>query len=280
MTGITDTHRGRFRLIAVDLDGTLLDSAKTISARNREALARATAHGIGVAVISGRRIRELEALLPDISPDAFRVGHGGALIRRRGSTLFESPLPIPSAEAAIRVGKALDIHTLISERDGSIRIVTARADSPRVRRYLRTARPAPVLDPHPVFREAPLHLVLAGPPDRCREAETVLRSELGGTAGLERTEYRDTGLGLLDVLAPATDKGAALAWIARATGVPLACTLAIGDNWNDLAMLRTAGTGVMMANAAPELRGLGFEPTTGHDADGVAEALDRLVFGA
>ncbi len=265
-------------MIAVDLDGTLLDSAKTVSVRNRAALRRAEERGIEIAVISGRRILELEALLPNLSPNAFRVGHGGALIRRGGRTLFESPLPVSSAEAAVRIGGALNLHALISERDGSLRIATARASSPRVQRYLRTARPAPTLDPRPVFREAPLHLVLAGPPDRCREAEAALRRELGGAAGLERTEYPDTGLGLLDILAPATDKGSALAWIARATGVPLDRALAIGDNWNDLAMLRAAGTGVLMANAAPELHRLGFEPTAGHDADGVAKALDRLVF--
>jgi len=270
---------GGFRLIAVDLDGTLLDSTKRIPPRNQEALLRAERDGITVAVISGRRIRELEALIPELSPEVFRVGYGGALIRRKGITLFESPLPIRCAEAAVRVGKELDLHALISDRDEGIRIATARAASSRIQRYLRTALPTPRLDPQPAFDEPPLHIVLAGPPDRCREAEAALRVELGDRVELERTEYRDTGLGLLDILAPNTDKGTALAWLTDAGGFSLEQTLAIGDNWNDLAMLRAAGVGVMMANAPPELRSLGFESTSDNDRCGVAEALDRLVFG-
>ncbi len=269
---------GRVRLIAVDLDGTLLDSSKQVSPRNRDALERARARGVALAVISGRRIAELEALLPDVHPETFRVGHGGALIRQGARTLRESPLPIPVARAAVRVAAALDLHALISDRSGGVRIATARASSPRVQRYLRTARPTPKLDPRPAFAEAPLHLVLAGPPGRCREAESLLREACGDRTGLERTEYADSELGLLDVLAPGADKGAALGWIADAAGVPLGETLAVGDNWNDVPMLRAAGVGVLMANAPPDLHELGFEPTAGHDADGVAAALDRLVF--
>ena len=122
--------------------------------------------------------------------------------------------------------------------------------------------------------------MIAGTPETCREAEHELRESLGESVNLARTEYAASRLGLLDVLAGTANKGTALATIAREAGLPLSATLAIGDNWNDLEMLETAGVGVLMENAEPGLKTRGFETTASHDAHGVAAAIDRLVFGA
>ncbi len=272
--------RPRFGLLAVDLDGTLLNSRKEVSGRNRAALARAEAAGVTLAFISGRRYAELRVLTADLSGAAFRVGHGGALIRRRGRTIAETPLPKTAAERAVRSARRLRIPALISERDGSVRITAHSPTTPRVARYLRTVRPEPRFDPDPAFPEDPLHLVIAGTPETCREAEHELRESLGEAVNLARTEYAASRLGLLDVLAGTANKGTALARIAREAGLPLSATLAIGDNWNDLEMLETAGVGVLMENAEPGLKTRGFETTASHDAHGVAAAIDRLVFGA
>ncbi len=267
----------RFRLLAVDLDGTLLNSRKEVSEANRAALQRAERAGVALAFISGRRYVELEALTADLSGAAFRVGHGGALIRRFDRTIAEFPLPKAAAERAVRTALRLDIPALISERDGAVRITAHAPTTPRVARYLRTVRPAPRFDPAPVFPEDPLHLVIAGTPEACREAEDELSASLGNSVNLERTEYQATRLGLLDVLAGAANKGIALARVAREAGLPLSETLAIGDNWNDLEMLEAAGVGVLMDNAEPELKARGFEITASHDAHGVAAAIDRLL---
>jgi len=272
--------RPRFGLLAVDLDGTLLNSRKEVSEQNRAALARAEAAGVALAFISGRRYAELRVLTADLSGAAFRVAHGGALIRRRGRTIAEIPLPKTAAELAVRSARRLRIPALISERDGSVRITAHSPTTPRVARYLRTVRPEPRFDPDPTFAEDPLHLVIAGTPETCREAERELKESLGDSVNLARTEYAASRLGLLDVLASAANKGTALARIAGEAGLPLSATLAIGDNWNDLEMLETAGVGVLMENAEPGLKTRGFEATASHDAHGVAAAIDRLVLGA
>ncbi|MCY4628992.1 MAG: HAD-IIB family hydrolase [Acidobacteria bacterium] len=267
----------RFGLVAVDLDGTLLNSQKEISDRNRTALARAEAAGVALAFISGRRFAELELLTAGLSGAAFRVGHGGALIRRGGRTIAEFPLPKAAAERAARAALRLEIPALISERDGSVRITAHSPVTPRVQRYLRTVRPAPRFDPDPTFVEDPLHLVIAGTPETCREAERELAEALGDSVSLARTEYAASRLGLLDVLAGAANKGTALARIAGEAGLPLSATMAIGDNWNDLEMLEAAGVGVLMGNAEAGLKTRGFENTASHDEDGVAAAIDRLL---
>lgn len=269
--------RPRFGLVAVDLDGTLLNSRKEISDRNRTALARAEAAGVALAFISGRRFAELELLTAGLSGAAFRVGYGGALIRRGGRTIAEFPLPKAAAERAARAALRLEIPALISERDGSVRITAHSPVTPRVQRYLRTVRPAPRFDPDPTFVEDPLHLVIAGTPETCREAERELAEALGDSVSLARTEYAASRLGLLDVLAGAANKGTALARIAGEAGLPLSATMAIGDNWNDLEMLEAAGVGVLMGNAEAGLKARGFENTASHDEDGVAAAIDRLL---
>ena len=272
--------RPRFGLLAVDLDGTLLNSRKEVSEQNRAALARAEAAGVALAFISGRRYAELRVLTADLSGAAFRVGHGGALIRRRGRTIAETPLPKTAAELAVRSARRLRIPALISERDGSVRITAHSPTTPRVARYLRTVRPEPRFDPDPAFAEDPLHLVIAGTPETCREAERELRDSLGGSVNLARTEYAASRLGLLDVLASAANKGTALARIAR-EGRSAAQRHA-GDR-RQLERPRDAGNrggrgvdGKRRTGAEdPRLR-----TTASHDAHGVAAAIDRLVFGA
>ena len=278
MTSCGKAVSRRFGLVAVDLDGTLLNSRKEISGPDRDALARAEAAGVALAVISGRRFQELEALTGELPESVFRAGHGGALIRQGDRTIAESPLPRAAAKAAVRSARRRGLPALISERDGRVRITANSPATPRVERYLRTVRPTPQFDPEPEFAADPLHLVIAGTPETCRETERELRESLGASVTLDRTEYVATRLGLLDILAGGVDKGTALAQIARETGVSLDETLAIGDNWNDLTMLEAAGVGVVMENAEPGLKARGFERTASHDDHGVALAITRVLF--
>lgn len=272
----------RFRLVAVDLDGTLLDGKKQIADPDREALERADRLGVTLAVITGRRFAEVELLTGGVPEGAYLAGHGGALVRRRGVTIAEVPVPRAAAAEAVAAAVRLSMITLVSDRDAGVRISAPDPGSERLRRYLATVRPPPRFVPELSFAEDPLHVVLAGTPEDCRRAEHELREVIGDRVVLARTEYpapaRSAGLGLLDVLGPGADKGTALERVAEDAGVPREETLAIGDNWNDLSMLRAAGRGVLMANAPPELRALGFDRTAAHTNCGVARALERFVF--
>lgn len=272
----------RFRLVAVDLDGTLLNGKKQIADPDREALERADRLGVTLAVITGRRFAEVELLTGGVPEGAYLAGHGGALVRRRGVTIAEVPVPRAAAAEAVAAAVRLSMITLVSDRDAGVRISAPDPGSERLRRYLATVRPPPRFVPELSFTEDPLHVVLAGTPEDCRRAEHELREVIGDRVVLARTEYpapaRSAGLGLLDVLGPGADKGTALERVAEDAGIPREETLAIGDNWNDLSMLRAAGRGVLMANAPPELRALGFDRTAAHTNCGVARALERFVF--
>ncbi len=94
---------------------------------------------------------------------------------------------------------------------------------------------------------------------------------------LARTEYPDEDFALLDVLAEDATKSSALAFLSGKLGLAIEETMAIGDNWNDLDMLESAGLGVLMSNASEELRGRGFAETATNDESGVAEAIERYL---
>jgi hydroxymethylpyrimidine pyrophosphatase-like HAD family hydrolase len=117
---------------------------------------------------------------------------------------------------------------------------------------------------------------------RMREAEKALKaSEWSGSCECVTTEYSARDLSILDLLPPGVSKGWALARLAGRLGVDRKQTMAIGDNWNDVDMLEWAGQGVMMGNAAKELRTMakmrGWKQAPPNDQDGVAVVLEAAV---
>jgi 5-amino-6-(5-phospho-D-ribitylamino)uracil phosphatase len=89
--------------------------------------------------------------------------------------------------------------------------------------------------------------------------------------------YPESGVGILDVLAPGVNKAEAVEFLQERWGVSARETLAVGDNWNDVEMLRAAGLGLVMGNADPDLRALGFPALPTNDEDGVAVAVEEYV---
>ena len=139
--------------------------------------------------------------------------------------------------------------------------------------------------------EAPIQMMLCGTVERMRRAEArMLEDECvvavgdareNGLISLNRTEYPDRDLSIVDILPAGCSKGAALLRLGAAHGIVPAEIMAIGDNWNDVSMLEMAGFPVLMGNAPEDLRqmaaGRGWALTATHDADGVAQAIYLAV---
>jgi hydroxymethylpyrimidine pyrophosphatase-like HAD family hydrolase len=130
--------------------------------------------------------------------------------------------------------------------------------------------------------EDPIQGMVTGSIERMRAAEKVLRaSEWAAHCECVRTEYPARDLSILDLLPPGVSKGWALERLAHRLGVDRKETMAIGDNWNDVEMLEWAAQGVVMGNAARELRTMakmnGWKQAPPNDEDGVAVVLERLV---
>ena len=296
------------KLIAIDVDGTLLGPGGQVSARNRDALHAAQAAGITIAIATGRRhtyaLKVLRAL--DLVPSTFLVSSNGAVVRWFDSTLVERTLmPLDAAtwlcgvlaefrNALVITFDKVDAQgeeergALVIEEIENLHVSIGRwmiANEPYI------ARVRPIEDS--LRAEAPIQMMLSGSVERMRRAEAILSSypsvrAVGdmspeGLISLNRTEYPERDLSVVDILPIGCAKGVAIARIAASAGIQTSQIMAIGDNWNDLSMLELAGHPVLMGNAPVDLLAqaarLGWTITAGHDADGVAEVIESVLTG-
>ena len=281
------------RLIALDLDGTLLDSRGELSARNRAAVASARAAGASVALVTGRRFRDARPLALELGLDVPVISHNGALTKHAHSleTVSAILMPVEAARAVVRLGRAHGADALVSDdhvgagllvydhlSEGNTALAKYIALSRRVvgEEAARAIRRVPSLDEY--LDHDPLHVAFSGGCAATERLADVMRRELGQGVKLLLTLYPKTDFALLDVLHPEASKGAGLAAVAAEQGLGREEVLAVGDNFNDLEMLEWAGTGVVMGNADPALRArAGFHTTASNDEDGVADAIERFV---
>lgn len=276
-------------LVALDIDGTLLTSARVISPRTRAAVHAARSAGVHLALVTGRRYPAARKVAAELAYDGIADGvplvlHNGALVIVEGDVLLCRPLGAEVARRAIRLGRARACDPVLHcGRNGEGRLVLAPLSDPGslLATYIDRSRAdvTIVADIEGAVAEDPMQVMFGGPAEDMDALAGELRATLGPLARVERTSYPERGVGIVDVLAPGVGKDAALRFLAGHWGVPLEHTLAIGDNWNDCGMLRAAGRGLVMGNAERELRGMGFEVLPSNDEDGVAVALERYVLG-
>ncbi|HEX8560099.1 MAG TPA: HAD-IIB family hydrolase [Pyrinomonadaceae bacterium] len=281
------------RLIALDLDGTLLDSRGQLSERNRAAVAEARRRGVAVALVTGRRFRDARPLALELGLDVPVVAHNGALTKHAHSleTVAALLMPVEAARAVVRTGAAHGADALVSDDHVGAGLLVYDHISPgntALAKYVDWSRRVVGEEAAAAIRRVdsleeyldhdPLHVAFSGGCAAMERLAGVMERELGGSVKLLLTLYPRTDFALLDVLHPAASKGAGLAAVAAEASLAREEVMAVGDNFNDLEMLEWAGTGVLMGNAEPALRGRGdFHTTAANDDDGVAAAIERFV---
>src|ERR671929_268003 len=279
------------RLIALDLDGTLLNSRGELSAGNRAAIGEARARGVAVALVTGRRFRDARPLALELGLDVPVIAHNGALTKHALTleTVNAILMPVRAALAVVRLGRAHGADALVSDDHVGAGLLVYDHISPgntALARYIEWSRRVVGEEPAAAIRQVaslgeyldhdPLHVAFSGGCAAMERLSEVLKEELGGGVRLLLTLYPKMDFALLDVLHPEASKGAGLAAVAAEAALTPEEVMAVGDNFNDLEMLEWAGTGVLMANAAAALHAAGrFHPTAANDDDGVADAIER-----
>lgn len=256
-------------LIALDLDGTLLNSSEHVSLRNKRAITRALEAGIRVVLVTGRGVdipvrisRELGLNLPVICCH-------GALTKDFGSnrTLVHIPVPLPYAKAMIEYSEEQRLQVAVYVEEFFYRLAGSTV-------YMADMT-------GPAWREVPSFR------DLLTEAPTFIRF-----LGTEAVQAMDREFGALPlnfryetwgdfiecaVLSPDAGKKPALSRLCADFQIPRERVLAIGDSRNDVPMLQWAGVGVAMGNALPEVKESVGIVTTTNDRDGVALAIERFA---
>ena len=268
------------RLIALDIDGTLLDSASEIPEANRHAIEAAVERGIEVALVTGRRFDFALPIARQIPCPLTMIVNNGALVKSKdGITHLKHLLPRQTARAVLelfpehRAGAAV-----VFDRPRDNQVIYEQIDWEDPRRKLYYARNrefiAQICPLEDCLTEDPIQVMYSGSVTEMHRVNKALRSAPKTLEfSLAMTFYDHRDFAMVDVIRMKCSKGATLAeWTAQ-RGLGREEVMAIGDNFNDREMLEFAGLPVVMANSVAELKMLGWRQTLSNDEGGVAAAI-------
>jgi Cof subfamily protein (haloacid dehalogenase superfamily) len=275
------------RLLALDIDGTILDSHGQIPEANRDAIARAIDAGVEVALATGRRYDFARPIFERLPAPLTLILSNGAIVKtREGETLVRHLLPREIARDVMRRVPQHRSNTSVvfdRVREGQVVFEAIDWEHPRHGQFFVSNRPflsevAPLED---CLTEDPIQVTFSGGCTEMRELFDELQ-DLAPAApdfAVALTEYARRDFSIVDVVKAGCSKGAALReWTGR-RGIPRESVMAMGDNLNDLQMLEFAGTPVVMGNALRELKARGWPLTTSNDHEGVARAIETFILG-
>ena len=266
------------RLLALDIDGTLVGDDLVIGPRTRAAVRRAVEEGVAVSLVTGRMVSSAMRFARELELSAPVVGYQGGLIReippkgstRLGRLLFHRPLAAETARDVIAWTRkqGLDPHVNHLER------FILRADDPRADDFSAfmgaEAERVPDLlasTTHPVTK-----VLAVGEPPHPHSVADRARARYAGRADVTISHPR-----FLEFVAPGVSKGRAIRFLARRLRVPLAATMAIGDQWNDLEMLAEVGHGAAMPSAPLQVRSVARYVAPPVADEGVAVMIETLI---
>jgi Cof subfamily protein (haloacid dehalogenase superfamily) len=272
------------RLIAIDIDGTLLSPEFKISEADLATLRRAHADGIEVILVTGRRHTFALPIAEQLGFDLWLISSNGAITRSlAGETFHRDLLPEPTCRKLVSVMQEFRGQTVLTfDSNGPGTIVIERIEylEGSIQRWLEKNMQYIkfVVPIENALTTDPVQAMFCGPVADMQRVLQVL-----ATCGLPitvlRTEYPGRDLSIVDVLNAGCSKGHALERWANYRQITRNQVMAIGDNYNDIEMLAFAGHPFIMGNASEELRGRGWTLTRSNAESGVSAAVELVLHG-
>jgi Cof subfamily protein (haloacid dehalogenase superfamily) len=262
------------RLVAIDLDGTLLRSDRTVSDRSREAIAAVRSRGIEVVIATARSPRGVRDLAAAAGIDGLAICANGATVYDLDAGRIVTHTPLPAATAHVLVAGLRERFPDIvfgweyELRFGSEPAYEAQRDATWWPRAADSFEPC-----DPLEWSLPMTKLIGRLPTAELEAALAIAIELGG-ADASATLAGDK---FVELAAPGVGKEAALAVVAADLGLRAGDVVAFGDHLTDTAMVAWAGHGVAVANAHPAVLAVADEVCPSNDEDGVAVVLERIA---
>ena len=269
------------RLLAIDIDGTLLDGRGRLPDAHRDAVVQASAHGIEIALVTGRSFHFTHAVIDLLPIPLTLIVNNGAVVKRKdGETEWRHVLERDAARRILAETRHLeDSVAIVFDRSGERQIVFERMDwtHPNRRGYYEknkayiAAAPSPLAE---MLTEDPIQVMFNGSVEPMRALVAALRAmPIADRFSVAITEYELRDFSLVDVNGAGCSKGTTLARVAASRGLTANEVMAVGDNLNDVEMLDFAGTSVVMGNATGALKARGYRLTGTNDEGGLAEAI-------
>jgi 5-amino-6-(5-phospho-D-ribitylamino)uracil phosphatase len=273
------------KMVAVDIDGTLLDSHGELPLDNFHAIRQTSERGVNVILVTGRRYGTAKRVADLLELSSPLIAHNGALIKsspdaERIAAWFLAPhIASEIVAAAEPFLPYIVLHRDKASRHQMVTHPLCQNNVP-LQGYLDKL-------PHAVCQEESLQnaidedliqIMFSGVLPTMLEIERHLaKNGFLTRIKLTKTYYPEKNLGIVDILDKHCSKRRALEFLAESFGYQPEEILAIGDNHNDLEMLEYAGVGVVVGNCVEELKGRGFEETSSNNDCGVARALERFI---
>jgi Cof subfamily protein (haloacid dehalogenase superfamily) len=272
------------RLLATDIDGTLLNPQFSISEGDLMALRRAHAAGIEIVLVTGRRHTFALPIAQQLGFDLWLISSNGAVTRSlTGETFHRDLMPVETCRQLCGAMQEFRGHTVLTfdrETKGAIVLEHMEELGASIRRWLEKNMEYIefVVPIEGALVSDPVQAMFCGTMARMSQALVALEGAgMNGTMTVLRTEYPERDLSMIDVLNAGCSKGHALERWAAHRGYRREEVMAVGDNHNDIEMLEFAGHPVIMGNACEELRNRGWTVTRGNDDCGIAAAVELAL---
>jgi Cof subfamily protein (haloacid dehalogenase superfamily) len=262
------------RLIAIDLDDTLLDNNIQVSPRACAAIRAAVKRGITVTLATGRMFASAVIFAKQIGLDVPLITYNGGLIRSSltSETFLHQPVPV---EVAGEILKLFDQHRWYIQSYVEDKLYVDELDDYALT-YARFSKITPIAIGKELYtmKAAPTKLLGMTEEKNVKPLIHQLMQLFPGK--LYATSSKP---GYVEMMHPSVNKGQALSFLASKLGISQAEVMAVGDSLNDIDMLEFAGFGVAMGNAVPEVKAVAQAVTLRNNEDGVAEAIEKYALG-
>lgn len=261
------------KLIATDIDGTLLDSFGKISAANREAICRAMERGVTVTLSTGRMFASTKGFAADLDITAPLICYNGAMIRcPDGTMISHTTLEMDTANRMLTLfdERGLYVQSYIDDR-----LCVDNLSADEFKYYMKTYGIMGI----PIGREL---YTPTEPPTKLlvmtdtAEGAVKLRNELQGIFGHE-AYVTTSNYNFVEMMNSSVNKGRALSALAKGMGISMSEVLAVGDGDNDFEMVIMAGVGVAMGNGCARLRAAADHIAPTNNESGLAWAINEFA---
>ena len=273
----------KYRIIAIDIDGTLHNSKRAIPPEVPPYLQKLEERGIMVVLCTGRRCRVTLPIAHEAGVRSPMILHSGALIRSPldHATLFRRYLPADVAKNTVNIMKEHGRHPIIwiDEYDAGVDIVSTHANPQTIEEkyldwhsdYVRLVDDLEEFESDKIFE-----VCSWGNFEELSAIGKVISSALGDRIHHHVAKWIIDKNSILEVFDGSVSKWSAITTLARTYGIPREEVAAVGDNYNDIEMIKKAGLGVAMGNAVPELKAVADYVTAANDEDGLLHALRKF----
>ncbi len=264
-----------YKLIAIDIDDTLINDDKEVTPATQQALEQAVAKDVVVTLATGRAYASAQAIARQTGLNVPIITYQGALIKNLmdEKVLYERYVPQDAARKLFEYCIQHDLHLQVYIDDK----LYAREENQKLIDYANLNRTPYYIEPDfekLIAQQTPKMLIIDDP-DYLDTLIPVFRELLGSEVHITKSKPH-----FLEIMHHEGTKGDALTFLADHFDVDMSDTMAIGDSWNDHEMLEAAGLGVAMGNAIPALKDIAGYVTLSNNEDGVKAAIEKFVLNA